>query len=124
MEANQRPLASLPSVPEDLVARWALTRLDIVSTGRIQADFAYRDYCEWCSAQRVADLTPQMFGRRFTKMHAGMGGRKVKRRGRAYYEGAALQSQLNSPTRKLESWRLCALPANGTVRPAQLLLSK
>jgi len=40
--------------------------------------------------------------RRFTKVHAGMGGKKVKRRGRAYYEGTALQEKLTSPVRIVE----------------------
>lgn len=32
-----------------------------------------------------------MFGRRFTEVVKGMGGRKVKINGRAYYEGVILQ---------------------------------
>jgi hypothetical protein len=101
-QAAQRRQASLPKTPHDLVTRWALARLDIVSTGTIQADLAYQDFCEWCSAHRLMALTPQMFGRRFTKVHAGMGGRKVKRRGRAYYLGAALQCQRNRSIRGAE----------------------
>jgi hypothetical protein len=34
-----------------------------------------------------------MFGRRFTKVHTGMGGKKVRRQGRAYYIGTSLQFQ-------------------------------
>jgi hypothetical protein len=94
--------SNVSETPDDLVTRWALARLDIVTTGTIQADVAYRDFCEWCLAHRLVALTPQMFGRRFTKVHAGMGGKKVKRRGRAYYEGTALQEKLTSPVRIVE----------------------
>jgi hypothetical protein len=76
--------------PEDLVTCWALDRLDIVSSGSLQADDAFQDFREWCLVHELQPLTPQMFGRRFTKVHAGMGGRKVRRRGRAYYVGTAL----------------------------------
>jgi hypothetical protein len=34
-----------------------------------------------------------MFGRRLTEVNAGMGGRKVKINGRAYYEGVVLQGR-------------------------------
>jgi hypothetical protein len=104
-ETTQGRHPSLSETPDDLVTRWALARLDIVTTGTIQADVAYQDFREWCSAHRLAALTPQMFGRRFTKVHAGMGGRKVKRCGRAYYEGTALQEKLTSPVRVAEPVR-------------------
>ena len=92
----------LTGTPDDLVSRWALARLDIVSNGSIQADVAYQDFCDWRSEHCFAPLTSQMFGRRFTKVHAGMGGRKVRRRGRAYYEGAALQETPVPPIRVAE----------------------
>jgi hypothetical protein len=79
------------NTPEDLVTRWALDRLDIVGSGSIPADNAFQDFREWCLVHDLEPLTPQMFGRRFTKVHANLGGKKVKRRGRAYYEGAALR---------------------------------
>ena len=104
-ETTQGRHTSLSETPDDLVTRWALARLDIVTTGTIQADVAYRDFCEWCSAHRLVTLTPQMFGRRFTKVHAGMGGKKVKRRGRAYYEGTALQEKPTSAVRVAEPVR-------------------
>jgi hypothetical protein len=84
---------TIPATPDDLVTRWALDRLDVVSWASVQADDAFRDFREWCLVYDLAPLTPQMFGRRFTKVHAGMGGQKVRRRGRTYYLGAALQSQ-------------------------------
>jgi hypothetical protein len=81
----------LAETPKDLVTRWAFARLDVISSGMIQAEHAYEDFCNWCSAHKVQPLTPQMFGCRFTAVHASMGGRKLKRRGRAYYSGVTLQ---------------------------------
>lgn len=96
-KADSAPLASALLVePDDLVTRWALDRLDLVSTGMIQAELAYRDFCEWCSSHNITTLTPQLFGRRFSKVHAGMGGKKVRRNGRAYYQGAVLQELTSS----------------------------
>jgi hypothetical protein len=102
---SQTPRSQLAGEPkpDDLVTRWALARLDIVSTGAVQADVAYQDFREWCRAHRLAPLTQQLFGRRFTKVHAGMGGRKVRRHGRAYYEGAVLQEKAIAPVRVAES---------------------
>jgi hypothetical protein len=85
----QAPL-ELSGPPVDLVTRWALARLDIINTGMLQAEHAYKDFCRWCASQSAPALTPQMFGRRFTEVHAGMGGRKLKRRGRAFYSGVSL----------------------------------
>lgn len=84
-------ITAAPTGPDDLVAQWALSRLDLVSTGLIQAERAYQDFREWCSSHHYATLTPQLFGRRFTKVHVGMGGKKIRRNGRAYYQGAILQ---------------------------------
>jgi hypothetical protein len=91
----------LPSPPVDLVTRWALARLDIISTGMLQAEHAYNDFREWCSAQSVPILTPQMFGRRFTEVHAAMGGKKLKRQGRAFYSGVSLPASSTSAIRPL-----------------------
>jgi hypothetical protein len=76
--ARRQPLATLPLTdpPEDLVTRWALARLDVISSGMLQAERAYNNFCDWCWAQGVEPLTPQMFGRRFTAVHASMGGRR------------------------------------------------
>ncbi len=128
--------SKLPFVqtPEDLVTRWALDRLDIVSSGAIQADEAFHDFCDWCHGHNLGPLTPQMFGRRFTKVHASMGGKKVRRRGRAYYLGAALPSKkveakpapsqsnmLRRVSLKAEptlAWDLACLPRAGCGRAA------
>jgi hypothetical protein len=73
-EQAKAPL-ELPSPLVDLVTRWALARLDIFNTGTLQAEHAYKDFCHWCASQSTPALTPQMFGRRFTEVHAGMGGK-------------------------------------------------
>ena len=93
----------LSSPPVDLVTRWALARLDIINTGMLQAEHAYKDFCRWCDSQSAPALTPQMFGRRFTEVHAGMGGRKVKRRGRAFYSGVSLSPTSASTVGRLSS---------------------
>ncbi len=93
----------LPSPPVDLVTRWALARLDIISTGMIQAEHAYKDFRQWCAAQSVSALTPQMFGRRFTEVHASMGGKKLKRQGRAFYAGVSLPAPSASTVGPLQA---------------------
>jgi hypothetical protein len=88
-----RTPVSLPETPADTVARWTLARLDVLHEGRIQAECAYNDFKRWCADERIEACTVQMFGRRFTKIIEGMGGRKVKVNGRAYYQGVALQER-------------------------------
>jgi hypothetical protein len=81
----------IATMPHDLITRWALDRLDIVSSGMIQADDAFQDFREWSLVYDHELLTHQMFVRRFTKVHAGIRGRKVRQGGRAYYQGAGFQ---------------------------------
>jgi hypothetical protein len=66
----------------------------VLSAGRIQAEVAYRDFVAWCDVQGIKACSQQMFGRRFTEVAKGIGGRKVKINGRAYYEGVVLQDRL------------------------------
>jgi hypothetical protein len=84
---------SLPETPADTVARWTLARLDVLHEGRIQAECAYKDFKHWCVVEGIEACTLQMFGRRFTEIIEGMGGRKLKVNGRAYYQGVALQER-------------------------------
>lgn len=88
--APPRGINNLTETPSDAVTRWAISRLDIISSGVIQAEHAYEDFASWCRREGKHPLTPQMFGRRFTAVHAHMGGKKIKRRGRAYYSGVSL----------------------------------
>jgi hypothetical protein len=82
---------TLPEKPADTVTRWAFARLDVLRAGRIQAEIAYQDFIAWCHAEGLNACSRQMFGRRFTEVVKGMGGRKVKINGRAYYEGVILE---------------------------------
>ena len=77
--------------PADTVTRWAFSRLDVLRAGRIQAEVAYSVFIAWCEAGGIEACSRQMFGRRFTEVIKGMGGRKVKINGRAYCEGVVLQ---------------------------------
>ena len=81
----------LSETPADTVTRWAFSRLDVLRAGGIQAEVAYRDFIAWCEAGDIEACSRQMFGRRFTEVVKGMGGRKVKINGRAYYEGIVLR---------------------------------
>jgi hypothetical protein len=95
-EPERRPVK--PGIPmklsetsADTVTRWAFSRLDVLRASRIQAEVAYSDFVAWCEAGGIEACSRQMFGRRFTEVVKGMGGRKVKINGRAYYEGVVLQ---------------------------------
>lgn len=94
--APPRGINNLTETPSDAVTRWAISRLDIISSGMIQAEHAYEDFASWCRREGKQPLTPQMFGRRFTVVHAHMGGKKIKRRGRAYYSGVSLQPDIRA----------------------------
>jgi hypothetical protein len=61
--------------------------------GRIQAEIAYQDFTAWCTAEGLNACSRQVLGRRFAEVVKGMGGRKVKINGRAYYQGAVLQGR-------------------------------
>ena len=84
---------ALPETPLDTITRWAFARLDVLSAGRIQAEIAYQDFTAWCQAEGLNACSRQMFGRRLAEVVKGMGGRKVKINGRAYYEGVVLQGR-------------------------------
>jgi hypothetical protein len=89
----------LIETPTDVITRWTYSRLDVLSTGRIQANPAYQDFTIWCEENSSKTCTAQMFGRQLTKIIETMGGRKVKINGRAYYQGVALQPQAKPTAR-------------------------
>jgi hypothetical protein len=89
--AQPAPLVAIPATPADMITRWAYSRLDILNAGRVQAENAYQDFIAWCQAEGLNTCSRQMFGRCLTQVVKGMGGRKVKINGRAYYEGVTLQ---------------------------------
>jgi hypothetical protein len=90
-QAKPPTVVKLHEPPADAVTRWAYSRIDIFATGRIQAQVAYQDFAMWCEAEGIEPCSPQMFGRRLTEVVTGMGGRKVKINGRAYYDDVSLQ---------------------------------
>jgi hypothetical protein len=57
---------------------------------RIPAREAYVDFCRWARATDIEPGTETRFGRDFSARIAELGGAKIKRRDRAYYEGVAL----------------------------------
>jgi hypothetical protein len=91
-DAKRNDIA-LIDAPADDVGRWTLARLDVLSSGRIQAAAAYQDFAAWCKTEGIEPCTLQMFGRLLTGIVEGMGGRKLKVNGRAYYQGVALQER-------------------------------
>ena len=86
-------VVNLPETPADIITRWAFSRLDVLSAGRIQAELAYLDFVAWCGSEGIKACSRQMFGRRFAEVISGMGGRKFKINGRAYYEGVVLPAR-------------------------------
>ena len=58
--------------------------------GNIPARDAYADFCCWARAKDIEPCTETRFGRDFTARIIELGGIKVKRRDRAYYDGVAL----------------------------------
>lgn len=81
----------LPETINDPVQAWALLRLDILASGAIPATEAYQDFSGWCVEAKIKPCSPTAFGRRFTTIHAAMGGQKIKRRDGTYYSGVSLQ---------------------------------
>ena len=82
-----------PAIKPDAVSRWYLDRLDIITSGKIKADDAFRDFQAWCLETGVASCTQAMFGRTMTAVHEKMGGQKIKKRDATYYVGVALQER-------------------------------
>ena len=77
----------------DLLDRWIQTRLNMDPADSIPARDAYADFCCWARAKDIEPGTETRFGRNFTARIIELGGIKVKRRDRAYYEGVALAAQ-------------------------------
>jgi hypothetical protein len=76
----------------DLLQRWVLSRLKVDGTGRIPAREAYTDFCRWARGMGIEPGTETRFGRDFSARIIELGGAKVKRRDRAYYEGASIMA--------------------------------
>jgi hypothetical protein len=74
----------------DALGRWIGERLQADATARIPAREAYIDFCRWARVRDVEPGTETRFGRDFSARIADLGGKKMKRRDRAYYEGVGL----------------------------------
>jgi hypothetical protein len=74
----------------DALGRWIGERLQADATARIPAREAYIDFCRWARVRDVKPGTETRFGRDFSARIADLGGKKMKRRDRAYYEGVGL----------------------------------
>jgi hypothetical protein len=74
----------------DALGRWIGERLKADVTARIPARDAYIDFCRWARVTDVEPGTETRFGRDFSARIADLGGKKMKRRDRAYYEGVGL----------------------------------
>jgi hypothetical protein len=81
---------------------WVLARLKEDATGRIPAREAYTDFCCWTRAMGIEPVIETRFGRDFSTHIVSLGGAKVKRRDRAYYEGVSLTAheiEISAPLR-------------------------
>ena len=58
--------------------------------GRIRAREAYTDFCCWARVTDIDPGTETRFGRDLSARITELGGAKVKRRDRAYYDGVSL----------------------------------
>ena len=74
----------------DALGRWIRERLKVNAAARIPAREAYTDFCRWARARDIEPGTETRFGRDFSAKIADLGGKKIKRRDRAYYEGVGL----------------------------------
>ncbi|MEO8185611.1 MAG: hypothetical protein ABI895_42950, partial [Deltaproteobacteria bacterium] len=80
-----------PTTSDGAIQRWSLTRLDVDPGAEIPARAAYSDFCRWARTRSMEPCSETRFGREFTFRVGDLGGRKVKRRDRAYYVGVALK---------------------------------
>jgi hypothetical protein len=84
---------SQPQLSADPLDRWIQTRLSIDPADSIPARDAYADFCRWARAMDIEPGSETRFGRDFSARIIELGGVKVKRRDRAYYDGVALSAQ-------------------------------
>ena len=77
----------------DPLDRWIETRLNMDPADNIPARDAYADFCRWARAMDIEPGSETRFGRDFSARIIELGGVKVKRRDRAYYDGVALAAQ-------------------------------
>ena len=70
-----------------MVERWVQIRLNAGASGSIPARGAYADFCHWAHSAGLEPCTETRFGRLLSELVVQLGGRKMKKRDRAYYQG-------------------------------------
>ena len=90
VRSHTKPQLSSRADPLD---RWIQTRLNMDPADNIPARDAYADFCRWARAKDIEPGSETRFGRDFSARIIELGGVKVKRRDRAYYDGVALAAQ-------------------------------
>ena len=88
--STARRHANKQSTHMDVLQLWVQARVKTDATGRIPAREAHKDFCRWARSVGLEPGTETRFGRDFTARIMELGGAKVKRRDRAYYEGVSL----------------------------------
>jgi hypothetical protein len=71
----------------EVVERWVQIRLISGAGGSIPAREAYADFYHWAHSAGLEPCTETRFGRLLSEFVVQLGGRKMKKRDRAYYQG-------------------------------------
>jgi hypothetical protein len=84
-----RFVAAAPTNTEwrKVIECWVQTRVNAGAGGSIPARKAYLDFCNWVRSAGIEPCTETRFGRLLSALVVQLGGRKMKRRDRAYYQG-------------------------------------
>ena len=70
-----------------VVERWVQSRVNADAGGSIPAREAYADFCRWARSAGIEPCTETRFGRLLSALVVQLGGSKMKKRDRAYYQG-------------------------------------
>ena len=70
-----------------MIERWVQIRLKTDAGGSIPAREAYADFCRWARSAGIEPCTETRFGRFLSARIVQLGGNKMKKRDRAYYQG-------------------------------------
>ena len=70
-----------------VIERWIQIRLKIDAGDSIPAREAYGDFCRWARSAGIGPCTETRFGRFLSARIVQLGGSKMKKRDRAYYQG-------------------------------------
>jgi hypothetical protein len=76
-----------------VVERWVQIRVISGAGGSIPAREAYADFYHWARSAGLEPCTETRFGRLLSALVIQLGGRKMKKRDRAYYQGLMFRSE-------------------------------